>query len=349
MTEKINQLSVSVIVPCRNEEKYIGQLLDNILEQDYPRPLMEVFVVDGQSTDKTPSIIKGYCDKHSFIHFLENPEKVVPHALNSAITKSSGEIIIRLDAHAIYPGHYISQLVEAITKYQCDNVGGIWETIPAIDTCQALAIALASAHPFGIGNAYYRIGVKQPREVDTVPFGCFRRELFNKLGLFDEELVRNQDDEFNARIINSGGKIMLLPDLIIRYFARDTLTKVSSMFYQYGFFKPLVNLKLGKPATWRQFAPPFFVLFLSVTFLFAMVNRISLWLFLPALSVYLVTNLVVSWVASMKQRKSKWCFGWLVISFVVIHFSYGWGYIRGFATFVIGRKKVRREAITPNR
>ena len=246
---------VSIIIPCRNEEAFIGKVLENIVHQDYPADLTEVFVIDGKSNDKTAEIIKGYSEKHSFIHYLENPQKIVPFALNKAIKQSSGEIIIRMDAHAVYPNNYVSKLVEGLADYKCENVGGVWITKPGNDSVKAKAIALATSHPFGIGNAYYRLPNQKPKEVDTVPFGCYSRNVFDKIGYFDEELTRNQDDEFNARLIKNGGKIYLLPEIQIIYFAREKLRKISKMFYQYGLYKPLVNLKIGKPATLRQFAP----------------------------------------------------------------------------------------------
>lgn len=340
---------VSVIIPCRNEGKFIHQLLDNVLAQDYPRHLLEVIVVDGQSTDETPAIIQSFCKQHSFIRYLVNPDKTVPHALNKAIRESSGEYVVRMDVHAEYPREYISKLVDAVTKYNYDNIGGVCETVPSGDKCQAKAIAYASSHPFGVGNSYFRVGVKEPKEVDTVPFGCFRRDLFDKLGLFDEDLVRNQDDEFNARIINNGGRIVLLPDLIIRYYARDSLSKLSGMFYLYGFFKPLVNLKLGKPATLRQFAPPAFVLFALLFPLTVAFTSIAWYVYIFTLSVYMLMNLFFSVIIAAKHQNTMKCLWWLVISFLVIHFSYGWGYLNGTATFVIARKSIRNKNIAPNR
>ncbi len=176
----------TIIVPCRNEEKHIGACLDSIIAGDYPHDLLEVLVVDGMSNDGTRSIIKKYGDRYSFITMLDNPSKIVPAALNIGITRAHGEVIVRMDAHNIYSPDYVSKCIRYLEEYRADNVGGVWITMPGARTIIAESIAIAVAHPLGAGNALYRIGSETPRFVDTVPFGCFRKELFTRIGLFDE-------------------------------------------------------------------------------------------------------------------------------------------------------------------
>ena len=191
---------ISIIIPCRNEEKFIGKCLDSIIAQDYPKNSIEILILDGRSTDRTREILKKYTQKYSFIKVLDNPKKIQTTALNIGIKKARGEIIIRMDAHNIYEKSYMSKCVTYLRKYDVDNVGGICVTLPANNTIIAKSIALALSHPFGVGNVYFRIGSKNPRFVDTVPFGCYKKEIFEKIGLFDENLVRNQDIEFNLRL-----------------------------------------------------------------------------------------------------------------------------------------------------
>ena len=260
----MNIHTVSIICPVFNEEKYIEACIVSILEQDYPKEAMEVLFIDGNSTDNSTGIIKRYTAQYSFLKLLNNPERIVPYALNKGLEAAKGEVIMRLDAHCTYPTNYISELVRYLYQLNADNVGGVWNTQPAKDTPICQAIAFASSHPFGVGGSMHKIGASKIMETDTVPFGCYKREIFDKTGLFDTDLVRNQDDEFNGRLLNLGGKIYLIPQVIINYTARDTLCKMRKMYYQYGLYKPLVNKKLGAPATVRQFIPILFLLGLTI-------------------------------------------------------------------------------------
>jgi glycosyltransferase involved in cell wall biosynthesis len=256
---------ISIIVPCYNEAGFIKKLLENIIEQDYPREKSEVYIVDGMSTDGTRDIIAGFISEYPFIRLLDNERRYVPFALNKGLSASTGEVIVRMDAHSEYPFDYVTRLVNQLYQLNADNVGGAWITLPGDAKVKSLAIATAMASPFGVGNAHYRLTMNEIREVDTVPFGCFRREVFKRIGLFDEDLLRNQDDTYNAKLKKSGGKIFLIPDIKIRYYARTSVTSTIKMFYQYGLFKPLGNRKTSRPATLRQLIPPGFVLFIILS------------------------------------------------------------------------------------
>ena len=190
---------VTIVIPCRNEEDWIGPCLDSILQNDYPKDRLDVLVIDGMSNDGTRSALQPFLEQHSSIRLLDNPQKTTPAALNVGIAAAQGEVIMRMDAHYEYPTNYISRLVHWLQESGADNVGGVLRMEPATDAPMARAIAVAVTHPFGIGNAYYRLGVSKPRSVDTVPFGCYRREVFERIGNFDEDLLRNQDLEFNLR------------------------------------------------------------------------------------------------------------------------------------------------------
>ena len=327
---------LSVICPIYNEEKYIGKCIESIIRQDYPKDDLEVLFVDGMSTDKTREIVEQYAISYPYIRLIDNPKRIVPPAMNIGIRASKGDIIIRLDAHAIFPNNYFSQLVHYLINLKADNVGGVCRTLPINDSivCQSIASVLSSR--FGMGNSHFRIGATEIMEVDTVPFGCFKRELFDRIGYFDEELIRNQDDEFNGRIIKNGGKIFLLPFLTIDYYARDTIRKVWKMFYQYGLFKPLVNKKLGSPATIRQFFPVCFVLGLLLGPLLGVFN-------LKFISMYALVILLYVGIAfcfSMKESKNpKRIFTQIYIYFIV-HFSYGWGYLNGIYKLLLNKSFV---------
>jgi glycosyltransferase involved in cell wall biosynthesis len=349
MEEPARNQKVTVVIPCRNEEKYIREVLQNLLVQDYPAELLEVFVIDGQSEDNTGEIIREFAAKNKHIRHMINRRKTVPHALNLAIIQSTGSIILRMDAHSRYPQNYISALVTGLSHFKCDNAGGSWITEPANSSLKARAIADATSHPFGIGNAYYRLEVKSPKKVDTVPYGCYRREVFDRIGLFDEDLIRNQDDEFNARLIANGGVIYLLPDVKIRYFARENCRKTSRMFFQYGLFKPLVNLKVGKPATLRQFVPPLFALFILSFSLLGILHSLFWTGLLLGLSLYLLADMMISASILMSKSRPASVFWLLVAVFPLIHLSYGIGYLAGMVRFVILRRSTPPSNININR
>src|SRR5947199_239080 len=175
------------------------------------------------------------------------------------------------DGHAVYSPSYISQLVAALEETGADNVGGVLVTLPANGRPLPRALAVGLSHPFGVGNSYFRIGATERRTVDTVPFGCYRRAVFDRIGVFDEDLVRNQDDELNARLLKQGGRIMLIPEVVSHYYARGSLGQVARMFYQYGYFKPLAAWKVGQIMTLRQVVPALFVCALAVTGALALV------------------------------------------------------------------------------
>lgn len=325
---------LSVICPIYNEESRIEECILSILNQDYPKDDLEVLFVDGQSSDRTREIIAEYMQEYAFIQLLDNPKRIAPAALNIGIRASSGSIIIRLDAHAKYPENYFSLLVKRLEESGADNVGGVCRTLPAKETPVCRAIAHAMSSPFGMGNSYFRIGSDHEMWVDTVPFGCFRREIFDKIGLFDEELVRNQDDEFNGRIIKNGGKILLLPQVIVDYFARDSLTKTAKMFFQYGLFKPLVNHKLQKPTTLRQFIPPMFFAGLIAGGLLSVFSRTIMWLLVSVIVLYVFCCFVFG-----RNRERVWPdILWMPFTFAAIHLSYGCGYWVGILKIISHRK-----------
>ena len=327
MSDPVATPLVSVIVPCRNERDHIDGCIDSILANDHPREHLELIVVDGESDDGTREILAARARAEPALRWLPNPARTTPAALNIGIRASSGRVIVRMDVHCRYPAHYIRTLVAWLDRSGADNVGGACRTLPANDTPAARAVAVALSHPLGVGNALFRVGVSEPRWVDTVPFGCYRREVFERIGLFDEELVRNQDDEFNHRLLGHGGRILIVPDVISDYFARASLGKLALMYYQYGYFKPLVARKLGRVATLRQLAPPAFVLFLVLALLAAPFGRMAAIPLVGVAALYL--GVVFAAALRVVLRSGPSLLAPLVAAFPVMHLAYGAGFLRG--------------------
>jgi glycosyltransferase involved in cell wall biosynthesis len=277
---------VSVIVPCYNEQSTIRLLLESLREQTFPRAEMEVVIADGMSSDGTRDVIASFQTDFPdlSVRVVDNTLRSIPSAVNRAIESSHGEIIVRLDAHSKPYPDYVANCVSAIEAGRGDNVGGVWEIRPGADTWIARSIAVAAAHPLGVGDAFYR-HAKHAAEVDTVPFGSFKRSLINRVGLFDESLLTNEDYEFNTRIRKAGGKIWLDPSIRTVYFARSTLRELARQYWRYGFWKWRMLRRYPDTLRWRQALPPLFVLSLAVLFFVSM--------FVPAAGVVLSGELFV--------------------------------------------------------
>jgi glycosyltransferase involved in cell wall biosynthesis len=332
---------VTIVVPCRNEERYIVECLDSILACDYPSDRLEVLVVDGMSDDGTRAVLADYAARNPLVRILDNPRRITPVALNLAIRAARGEVIVRMDAHVVYPRNYVSRLVAALDEFGADNVGAVLRTLPANQTAMGKAIAIGMSHPFGVGTSYFRIGTDQPRWVDTIAFFCIRRATFDRVGMFDEELIRHQDGEFNARLIKSGGRILLIPDVVSYYYARATLRQVGRMFYQYGYFKPLVAKKLGRFMTVRQLIPPGFVLGLLVTGAAALLWKPALILFGLVAGSYAGIVLGSAVQTALKQGPAVGAA--LAAVLPVIHVSYGVGFWRRVVELLLPSRRTPAE------
>lgn len=324
---------MTVIVPCRNERRYIAACLDSILATAYPADRIEVLVVDGASDDGTRDVLRAYAEREPRVRLLDNPRRSAPAALNIGIRAATGEIIARMDAHVVYPPQYLPVLVRALLETGADNVGCPIVTLPADESATARAIACALSHPFGVGNSWFRIGTAVRREVDTVPFGCFRRDVFDRVGTFDEELVRNQDDEFNFRLIRSGGRVLLVPDVAAQYYARGSLRHVARMYYQYGWYKPLVARKVGRIMTARQLAPGAFVAALAALTLLAVAWPAAGVALAALLAAYAAADLAAALTA--RVRLGLRARAVLALVFPLIHFGYGLGSLAGAAYWLL--------------
>lgn len=226
--------SIIIIVPILNEEHYIKSFLKSVNSFVIPKnTLIKVFLLDGGSTDNTKNIISSFIKDNSNFFLLDNPGKYQSQAINKVLKLNSADYIMRLDAHTIYSNNYLLNCYSVSKTTNADNVGGIWKTMQSNESYQASLVQAMTTHPFGVGNSYFRISKKISKEVDTVPFGFFKGNLFKKIGLFDERLIRCQDYEFNKRIKKFGGKIWLDSSIVSKYYNQPNLIK----FYSKQFFK----------------------------------------------------------------------------------------------------------------
>lgn len=319
--------SVSIIIPCFNEQTTICKLLEAIYAQTFPRPDLEVVIADGMSTDGTRAEIAGFADSHPNLHIavVDNLKRTIPAGLNCALKEAQGEIILRLDGHSMPYPDYIERCVAGLEAVLGDNVGGVWEIRPGTDSWVAQSIAVAAAHPLGVGDALYRHAVK-PALVDTVPFGAFKRELLALVGLFDETLLTNEDYEFNARIRKSGGKVWLDPSIRSVYFARATLPELVKQYFRYGFWKWRMLRRHPATLRWRQGLPPLFVLSLIGLGILGVFLPLFRLLLAAEVSLYACTLAVAGVLAAVKRRNFSLVLG-LPLAISCMHISWGAGFL----------------------
>jgi glycosyltransferase involved in cell wall biosynthesis len=328
---------VSIIVPCYNEQSTIRPLLEALREQSYPRAGMEVIISDGMSTDDTRGVIAAF--QRDFpdldLHVVDNTRRSIPSAVNRAIESSRGEIIVRLDAHSKPYPDYVEKCVKAVEEKRGDNVGGVWEIRPGARTWIAESIASAAAHPLGVGDALYR-HARQAAEVDTVPFGSFKRSLIDNVGLFDESLLTNEDYEFNARVRKAGGRIWLDPSIRSIYFARPTLLELARQYWRYGYWKWRMLRRYPGTLRWRQALPPLFVLSLSGLALLSLFFPPAGFVLMGEILLYLSILLFAGLQAGVRQRKPFLIVG-LPLVIPVMHIVWGSGLLWSVAVSGLGK------------
>jgi succinoglycan biosynthesis protein ExoA len=319
---------VTVVVPMHNEEAYIAKCLRSIVEQDYPTDSLEILVVDGLSDDRSREIVEEFSGEYPFIRLLDNPRRIVPTAMNIGIKEAGGEVIIRVDGHCCLVPDYISQCVRYLEETGVACVGGAIESIG--QTPMARAISLAMSLPFGVGDAYFRHAQQQKeRYVDTLAFGAYRREVFNQIGLFDEELVRNQDYELNYRLRKAGGKVLLTPAIKSYYYTRSSLGKLWSQYFQYGFWKVQMLRKHPHSVRVRQLVPPLFVLALLLSGALSAISSLAAWMFALVIASYLSLSMAFSF--SIAARKGWRYLPILPVIFACLHLSWGLGFLYSLA------------------
>lgn len=317
---------VSLVIPMRNEEGHIRPCLESVFSQDYPAERMEILVVDGRSTDHSRDMVAHYAQQYSNLHLLDNPRQVTPAALNVGIRQAKGEYILRIDAHSLVPSDYVRQCVATLQRSGADAVGGVMHSIGRGYVGKAIALALGSR--FGAGDSRFHYA-QDEASVDTIPLPAFRREVFQRVGVFDETLIRNQDFEFNYRIRQSGGRLLLSPAIRFYYTPRSSLTALWQQYFQYGRWKVRTLQKHPDSLRWRQVMPPLFVSVFFGSLLLGLFWPPARWPFAFIAGCYLLANLVASTIAASRG-------GWrylpiLLIVFATIHFAWGLGFLYGIA------------------
>ena len=335
-----NSPLVSIVISCRNEENFIGICLDSIIANDYPNDMLEILIVDGMSEDRTREVVSRYAQKNSFVELLINKDKITPVAMNMGIKRARGDIIILVNAHSILDVNFLKYSIEYCAKTGADAVGGMLNTINEDKTLFAQTIPLAADSIFGSGGRRYRSRTQEGWVKDTLPYCAYPKEVFEKIGLIDEELVRDQDEEFNYRILRKGGKIYYTPQIKSYLHIRPSLKKLWRQHFQYGYFKVMVAQKVGAILTWRQLIPSVFVSSLILTGLLSLLSNYSLWLFLLIVVLYLSANLAFSF--SIALKKGLKLLPALLISFATLHFSYGLGYLKGIWDFLVLKQHLRK-------
>ncbi|MEJ5224607.1 MAG: glycosyltransferase family 2 protein [Anaerolineales bacterium] len=318
--------TVSIIVPCYNEEKRIRTLLDALFAQTYPHHDLEIIIADGHSTDRTREEIAAFQAAHPELNLrvIDNDARSIPAALNRAIEAATGEIIVRLDAHSAPYPDYVEKSVSNLRAGLGQNVGGVWEIRPGAETWIGRGIAAAAAHPLGVGDALYRHAT-QAAAVDTVPFGCFYRATWEQIGKFDERLLTNEDYEFNARIRLAGGRIWLDPTIRSIYFARGTLGALARQYWRYGFWKWQMLRRYPKTLRWRQAIPPLFVLSLLGGAALAWVDVIRA-LLLVEVALYVTVLMLASLWTAVQRRDFSLILG-LPLAIATKHLAWGAGFL----------------------
>lgn len=320
---------VSVVIPCRNEERFIAECVRSIQAADHAGCAVTVLVCDGMSDDGTRAIVADMARKDPSVLLIDNPERTTPQALNIGLRNTPFEIGIILGAHAVIDEVFIREnlkVLDADPSVGC--AGGVIENV--FDGPVSRRIGAAMGHPFGVGGAHFRTGVRDGY-VDTVAFGAYRREVFERVGWFDEDLVRNQDDEFNYRVLQGGFKIFLSRAVRSKYYVRASYSRLYKQYLQYGYWKVYVNHKHRTVTTLRQVVPALFVLFLMVAPILAITVPILRLPILGGLLVYLGAAVV----SALQAQAQKGDAPGVLWAFLILHVGYGWGYLKGIIRFIV--------------
>ncbi len=336
---------VSIIMPVRNEGNFIAKSLGAVMSQDYPRERMEVIVVDGISTDSTRLVVESFKKNYANLHMIDNPGMIVPKGMNIAMARAKGEIIVRVDGHCVIAQDYVRRCVDHLQSDHVDGVGGSVSTKGETKTSRVIAAAMSSR--FGVGGSAFRTMFEKTKFVDTVPFPAYTRSIIERAGPYDEELVRNQDDEYNYRLRKLGGRLLLAKDVKSEYYSRSSIRSLGRQYFQYGYWKVRVMQKHPRQMSARQFVPAVFVVGLVGSCVYALGwGGAGTFAFLLLVSAYLTANLVASFLNA--RRDGRDLIPLLPVAFGTIHLSYGTGFILGLVRFLgrwgpLGQIKGKRE------
>lgn len=317
-----NVKQISIIIPTYNEENKIVECIESLLNGDYPLDKIEFIIADGNSADQTVDRIRNFAAEHPDVKIkvVNNFNKTQGYGLNLAIQSAdpNSEIILRADAHSLYPRNYVSDCAKTLIEVDADNVGGVM--VPIGKTSRQKAVTFCMSHPLGVGNAKFHLG-GYSGYVDTVYLGCFRREVFDKAGFFDPVMTPNEDSELNLRIRKSGGKIYLNENIQAKYFPRDSLRKLLKQYFQYGQGRCRTFKKHRQFTSWRQLIPPLWVI---ATLLFGIAGLWWKWVWLPLL-LYILILLLISIYGVLQRRDVSLLF--VPICLVIMHYAWGLGFL----------------------
>lgn len=321
---------VTVIMPICNEATYIARSLGAVLNQDYPHELLEVIVADGMSSDDTRQRAHCLASAHPTVNvkILDNPRRIVSAGMNAALKRARGDVIVRVDGHCVIAPDYVSQCVTALERTGAENVGGPMRPIGLGWFGQTVALATTSR--FGVGGARFHYSDRE-EFVDTVYLGAWPKWVFRRIGFFDEEQVRNQDDEFNYRLRAQNGRIFLSPTIKSWYYNRGTPRSLWRQYFQYGFWKVRVLQKHPRQMRPRQFVPFLFVFTLLMALLAVPISAVASWILGCCLGLYVLANVFASLVVA--RRGPFWTIATLPIAFAILHAAYGIGFCVGLLTF----------------
>ena len=322
----MNGKSVSVIVPIRNEERYIADCLRSLLQQTYPPASYEIIVLDGRSSDKSREIVDGLSRELPHLYCIDNPAGTAPAAMNLGIGYAKGDVIIRADGHNFYPENYIENCVKYLEQTGADNVGGPWLTVPADNTLGARLVAAMLCNPFGVGDSRFRTSSKEGF-VETVPFGAFRREVFNRVGMYNEKLVRNQDNELNARIRRAGGRIYQTPALQTTYHPVGGFLQLVKQTYRNSQWHIFSVKENSHAMGLRHFVPAMFLICLAGLFLTSAMASWARYALVAFVGFYLLTG--IGFAIRQIRNRDPLVVLTLPAACFVFHLAYGLGTLVG--------------------
>jgi len=336
---------VSVVIPVRNEEKYLGSCLESIAAQDYPHDLLEILVVDGSQNNRTSNIARQYADKnHLNLRILENPHGNTPCGLNIGYKNARGDIFIHFIGHAIMPSDFVSKNISYLREKNADAVGGLVESASIEDKIVPKAIGYALNSLFGLGGVTARTGTKE-RYIDNPSFGAYKKELFQKYGYIDERLTRNQDYEFNQRITSAGAKIYFTPEIRSKYYNRTSYGSLFKEYFNAARWRTFMIGRFVRAVRLRHLAPPLFFLAVILSIGLSFFIKPFTWILLGLLGIYSVVALGFS--IGLSIRTSLRFFPAILITYPVIHIGYGIGFIIGIFEFILfgkGKKVIKADA-----
>jgi glycosyltransferase involved in cell wall biosynthesis len=319
---------VSVIIPCRNEGAFLGRCLDSVLGNDYPKDKLEILVVDGMSEDRSAELVRNLAKDHPSVHLLENAQRITPVAFNMGIRKARGQVILIASAHSSLQPHHIRISLELLSGLHADVVGGPVRTIPASHKLADRAIAHVLSHRFGVGNSRFRTDFEYEGPVDTVPFGAYRRDVFERFGMFDETLARNQDNEFHSRILLNGGSIVSSPRLTALYYGDSGVRRFCRHAWRAGFWNACTLFSHPGSLRIRHFVPPVFALLVITGGVLSLLGKLGTCLLAAIGLSYLAGAVAATLQIVFRQKHISMLV--LPVFFATYHLSYGVGTLVGF-------------------